>query len=160
MAIDKALSGMEEIDVEDVDNLLEGADDVMEGLDGMPDDSDNIIELDDGSVEIYLTDEDVNESLASAPFDANLAEFMSDDALAEIASELLEEVRPRHLALLCSASMASRIASRVRRLERRNPSIAKKTNSTAARLVKPSTTSPIIILMRTYTKGRLRRSAT
>jgi len=50
------------------------------------------VELEDGSVEITFGDEPEEGSLASAPFDANLAEYLEDDDLNALASEMLEDI--------------------------------------------------------------------
>ena len=50
------------------------------------------VELEDGSVEITFGDEPEEGSLASAPFDANLAEDLEDDDLNALASEMLEDI--------------------------------------------------------------------
>lgn len=92
MAIDKPVMAVGEIDIEEVDNLLEDADEIMQGLDGISDDDESIVELEDGGVEIYVDGLQDTSALADAPFDANLAELMDDDILAEIAGELMEEV--------------------------------------------------------------------
>ena len=50
-----------------------------------------IIELDDGGVEITLGDEEELD-LESAPFDANLAEYLDDGVLQTISSDLIASV--------------------------------------------------------------------
>ena len=52
-----------------------------------------VIEMEDGGVEVDFDAEDDDEvALAEAPFDANLAEYLSDDTLMEISSDLREMV--------------------------------------------------------------------
>lgn len=51
-----------------------------------------MVTLDDGSVEITLIPDAMEDDLANAPFDANLAEFIDDDTLNALASELSELV--------------------------------------------------------------------
>lgn len=53
-------------------------------------DEPTIVELDDGGVEITLTDEP--DEVASAPFESNLAEVLDDGTLSTIATDLMEEV--------------------------------------------------------------------
>lgn len=50
------------------------------------------VEMEDGSVEITFGDEPEEGSLAAAPFDANLAEYLEDDDLNALASEMLEDI--------------------------------------------------------------------
>ena len=50
------------------------------------------VELEDGSVEVTFGDEPEEGSLASAPFDANLAEYLDDSDLNALASEMLEDI--------------------------------------------------------------------
>ena len=54
-------------------------------------DNPEIIELEDGSVEIVLSDGDEDE-LSNLPFNSNLADYLEDDDLAELASDIIEEV--------------------------------------------------------------------
>ena len=49
----------------------------------------DMVTMDDGSVEITLVPEEGLEEAAGAPFDANLAEYLEDNELTEISSELL-----------------------------------------------------------------------
>lgn len=51
------------------------------------------IELPDGSIEITIAEEPENILLADAPFDANLAEFLSDEQLSGIGRDLLDQIR-------------------------------------------------------------------
>ena len=91
MAIEKSLYGMPE----GVDEEM-----AMEGM-GEPDaliemdivtseDTPIMVELEDGSVEISFGEE--NEDIASAPFDANLADYLDDGQLQEIAGDLEEAI--------------------------------------------------------------------
>ena len=71
-------------------NMPEGIEDMGEGeaivvIDGMSDDGVEVV-LEDGSVEITFGEED--EDINSAPFDANLAEYLEDGQLTEIAGDL------------------------------------------------------------------------
>jgi hypothetical protein len=50
------------------------------------------VTLDDGSVEITLIPDETDESLESAPFDANLAEYLDDNVLTGLSSDLMGEV--------------------------------------------------------------------
>jgi len=86
MAIERSLNGMP--DGEDtLGNLGEvGIEDVLEIEVEMPE----ISEMEDGSVEIMLVSE--TDDIDSAPFDANLAEYMDDGQLTELSSELVAEV--------------------------------------------------------------------
>ena len=52
----------------------------------------DMVTMDDGSVEITLVPEAGMEEAAGAPFDANLAEYLEDGQLTEIASELIDYV--------------------------------------------------------------------
>lgn len=52
----------------------------------------DMVTMDDGSVEITLVPETGMEETAGAPFDANLAEYLEDGQLTEIASELIDYV--------------------------------------------------------------------
>ena len=49
----------------------------------------DIVTLDDGSVEVTLIPEDGPGDVATAPFDANLAEYLDDGELTQISTELL-----------------------------------------------------------------------
>ena len=82
MAIEKSLyTTPEGIDVE------EGSEEIELNIVN-PD----MVTLDDGSVEITLVPEQGVEDAAGAPFDANLAEYLDDGALTELASELIGHV--------------------------------------------------------------------
>jgi|TARA_R110002020_G_scaffold99701_2_gene236369 hypothetical protein len=48
-----------------------------------------MVTLDDGSVEVTLVAEEGMEETAGAPFDANIAEYLEDNELTEISSELI-----------------------------------------------------------------------
>lgn len=95
MAIDKGVyqapDGLLEDDEFEVE--LEVDDELGEALDELPEDfenledMDNIVMLDDGSVEIVLQEDEGN-----IPFEANLAEYLSDEELAALSSELMELV--------------------------------------------------------------------
>jgi hypothetical protein len=52
----------------------------------------DMVTMDDGSVEVTLVPETGMEEAAGAPFDANLAEYLEDGQLTEIASELIDYV--------------------------------------------------------------------
>ena len=85
MAIERRLNGMGE-SIEG--NAAEiGLDEVLEIEIEEPE----ILTLDDGSVEVTLIAEG-EEDIASAPFDANLAEYLEDGQLAELSSELVASV--------------------------------------------------------------------
>jgi len=86
MAIERSLNGM--LQGEDtLGNLGEvGIEDVLEIEVDMPE----ISEMEDGSVEIMLVSE--TDDIDSAPFDANLAEYMDDGQLTELSTELVAEV--------------------------------------------------------------------
>jgi hypothetical protein len=69
----------------------EMAPDAMVGIDVVTEgDLPVMVELEDGSVEITLGEE--IEEIDAAPFDANLAEYLDDGQLQEIASELCEAI--------------------------------------------------------------------
>ena len=51
----------------------------------------DMVTMDDGSVEFTLVPEEGMEETAGAPFDANLADYMDDQLLTTIASELIED---------------------------------------------------------------------
>ena len=85
MAIERRLNGMGE-SIEG--NAAEvGLDAVLEIEIEEPE----VLTLDDGSVEVTLIAEG-EEDIASAPFDANLAEYLEDGQLAELSSELVASV--------------------------------------------------------------------
>ena len=54
-------------------------------------DNPEIIELEDGSIEIVLSGGDEDE-LSNLPFNSNLADYLEDDDLAELASDIIEGV--------------------------------------------------------------------
>jgi len=86
MAIERRLNGMGE-SVEG--NAAEiGLDAVLEIEIEEPE----IAEMEDGSVEITLVSDTVNEDIENAPFDANLAEYMEEGQLLELSTELVGEV--------------------------------------------------------------------
>ena len=75
-------------------DLPEGIEDMEEGeaiiaIDVMSDDGVEVV-LEDGSVEITLREE--IEGLDDAPFDANLAEYLDDQALTKLANDLVSSV--------------------------------------------------------------------
>jgi len=87
MAIEKGLYGMPEgIDEE----LLGEPDAVIEMAIATDEDMPVMVELEDGSVEISFGEE--NDDINSAPFDANLAEYLEDNQLEEISGDLCEAV--------------------------------------------------------------------
>ena len=90
MAIEKGLYGMPE----GIDEELMGEEmtpDAMVGIDVVTEgDLPVMVELEDGSVEITLGEE--IEEIDAAPFDANLADYLDDGQLQEIASELCEAI--------------------------------------------------------------------
>ena len=51
----------------------------------------DMVTMDDGSVEVTLVPEEGMEETMGAPFDANLADYMDDQLLTTIASELIED---------------------------------------------------------------------
>jgi len=86
MAIERSLNGMPQGEGT-LGNLGEvGIEDVLEIEIEAPE----ISMLDDGSVEIMLVSE--TDDIDSAPFDANLAEYMDDGQLTELSTELVAEV--------------------------------------------------------------------
>ena len=87
MAIEKGLYGMPEgIDEE----LLGEPDAVIEMAIATDEDMPVMVELEDGSVEISFGEE--NDDINSAPFDANLADYLEDGQLQEISGDLCEAV--------------------------------------------------------------------
>ena len=90
MAIEKGLYGMPEgIDGELMGEM--GQPDAMIEMDIVTsEDTPIMIELEDGGVEINFGEE--NEDIDSAPFDANLADYLEDSQLQEISSELCDAV--------------------------------------------------------------------
>lgn len=92
MAIDKTIN----YDDTDMAPDMEPTDavmmpDAMMAIEMDPDES-LTIDLDDGGVEVTLIDEPEENELASAPFDANLAEYMDESDLMLIAGELREDI--------------------------------------------------------------------
>ena len=86
MAIERGLYGMPNGE-DTLGNLGEvGIEDVLEIEVEMPE----ISEMEDGSVEIMLVSE--TDDIDSAPFDANLAEYMEEGQLLELSTELVAEV--------------------------------------------------------------------
>ena len=85
MAIERRLNGMGESIEGNTGEI--GLDEVLEIEIEEPE----ILTLDDGSVEVTLIAEG-EEDIASAPFDANLAEYLEDGQLAELSSELVASV--------------------------------------------------------------------
>ena len=73
------LGNLEEVSIEDVLEIE---------VDGP-----EVAELEDGSVEITLVSAGVDEDIESAPFDANLAEYMEEGQLLEISTELVAAVQ-------------------------------------------------------------------
>ena len=88
MAIERSLYGMPEGEggLENVGDI--GVADVLEIEIDMPE----ITEMDDGSVEITLVSDTISEDIESAPFDANLAEYMDDGQLIELSTQLVADV--------------------------------------------------------------------
>ena len=88
MAIERSLYGMPEGEggLENVGDI--GVADVLEIEIDMPE----ITEMDDGSVEITLVSDTISEDIESAPFDANLAEYMDDGQLLELSTQLVADV--------------------------------------------------------------------
>ena len=89
MAIERGLYSMPEGMEGTLGNLGEvGIEAVLEIEIEAPD----INMLEDGSVEITLVSDRVDDDIENAPFDANLAEYMDDGQLTELSSELVAEV--------------------------------------------------------------------
>jgi hypothetical protein len=87
MAIEKGLYGMPEgIDEE----LMGEPDAIIEMAIATDEDTPVMVELEDGSVEISFGEEP--DSADMAPFDANLAEYLEDNQLTEIAGDLEEAI--------------------------------------------------------------------
>ena len=86
MAIERRLNGMGESIEGNTGEI--GLDEVLEIEIEEPE----ILTLDDGSVEVTLIAE-VEEDITSAPFDANLAEYLEDGQLVELSSELVASVQ-------------------------------------------------------------------
>jgi hypothetical protein len=88
MAIERGLYSMPEGEGT-LGNLGEvGIEDVLE----IEIDAPEINMLEDGGVEITLVSETVIDDIESAPFDANLADYMEDGQLTELSSDLVAEV--------------------------------------------------------------------
>ena len=86
MAIERRLNGMGE-SIEG--NAAEvGLDAVLEIEIEEPE----VLTLDDGSVEVVLISDNTSDDIDSAPFDANLAEYMDDGQLIELSTELVDAV--------------------------------------------------------------------
>lgn len=85
MAIERSLNGMGESIEGNAGEI--GIDEVLEIEIEAPE----ILTLDDGSVEITLIAEGA-EDLASAPFDANLADYLDEGQLVELSTELVASV--------------------------------------------------------------------
>ena len=86
MAIEKGLyAAPEGLD----DELMEMGEDVMDPTITITSGEPDIIELEDGGVEIIFEDETAM-GMEAAPFDANLADFIDEDGLASVATELVE----------------------------------------------------------------------
>jgi hypothetical protein len=83
MAIEKGLYDLPE----GIEGMAEG--EAMVAIDVMSDEGVEVV-LEDGSVEITLGEE--TEDLENAPFDANLAEYLDDQALTKIANDLVSSV--------------------------------------------------------------------
>jgi len=82
MAIERSLYSMPEgIDGVEVEEALE-----------IEIEAPDINMLEDGSVEITLVSDRVDDDIENAPFDANLADYMEDGQLTELSSELIAEV--------------------------------------------------------------------
>ena len=91
MAIEKGLYGMPEGIDQELEMGTMGEPDAMIEMDIVTsEDTPIIIEMEDGGVEINFGEED--ESIDSAPFDANLADYLEDSQLQEISSELCAAV--------------------------------------------------------------------
>jgi len=88
MAIERSL--YERLNGEDIlGNVGEvGIEDVLEIEVDMPE----INTLEDGSVEVVLVSDNTSDDIDSAPFDANLAEYMDDGQLIELSTELVDAV--------------------------------------------------------------------
>ena len=84
MAIEKGLYGMPE-GIENEINEMGEPDAVIEMAIAADEDMPVMVELEDGSVEISFGEEP--EDADMAPFDANLAEYLDDGQLQEIAGE-------------------------------------------------------------------------
>ena len=90
MAIEKGLYGMPEGIDEELMGEMGEPDAVIEMAIATDEDMPVMVELEDGSVEISFGEE--NEDADMAPFDANLAEYLDDGQLTEIAGDLEEAI--------------------------------------------------------------------
>jgi hypothetical protein len=91
MAIEKGLYGMPEGIDQELEMGTMGEPDAMIEMDIVTsEDTPIIIEMEDGGVEINFGEED--ESIDSAPFDANLADYLEDEQLQEIADDLIDAI--------------------------------------------------------------------
>jgi len=90
MAIEKGLYGMPEGIDEELMGEMGEPDAVIEMAIATDEDMPVMVELEDGSVEISFGEEP--EDADMAPFDANLAEYLDDGQLQEIAGELEEAI--------------------------------------------------------------------
>jgi hypothetical protein len=90
MAIEKGLYGMPEGIDEELMGEMGEPDAMIEMAIATDEDMPVMVELEDGSVEITFGEE--NEDIDSAPFDANLAEYLDDKQLQEISGDLEEAI--------------------------------------------------------------------
>ena len=90
MAIEKGLYGMPEGIDEELMGEEMAPDAMVEMAIATDEDMPVMVELEDGSVEISFGEE--NEDADMAPFDANLAEYLDDGQLTEIAGDLEEAI--------------------------------------------------------------------
>jgi len=85
MAIDKPLR------TPDIDEEALEEENVLE-FELPEEEANEIIELEDGGVEVIFEDEDADDDLVNAPFEANLAEYMPEDKLNLLAADISELV--------------------------------------------------------------------
>jgi hypothetical protein len=90
MAIEKGLYGMPEGIDEELMGEMGEPDAMIEMAIATDEDMPVMVELEDGSVEITFGEE--NEDIDSAPFDANLAEYLDDGQLTELVTDLEEAI--------------------------------------------------------------------
>ncbi len=90
MAIEKGLYGMPEGIDEELMGEEMAPDAMVEMAIATDEDTPVMVELEDGSVEISFGEEP--DSADMAPFDANLAEYLEDNQLTEIAGDLEEAI--------------------------------------------------------------------
>jgi hypothetical protein len=90
MAIEKGLYGMPEGIDEELMGEMGEPDAMIEMAIATDEDMPVMLELEDGSVEITFGEE--NEDIDSAPFDANLAEYLDDGQLTELVTDLEEAI--------------------------------------------------------------------